>query len=204
MILTLQQFAAAMQCTLMTAEAWHDSVDEVMALNDISTPRRMAAFLAQTGHETQSLSALEENLNYSAQRLCAVWPHRFPSIEAAHYYEHAPERLANLVYADRMGNGPYESGDGWRYRGRGLTMLTGRAMYAACGQATGLPLLFQPELVAQPNEGAQAAGWFWVQHGCNALADADDFAGITRAINGGTEGAEQRLARYEKALEVFS
>lgn len=203
-MMTLRQFAAAMQCTLMTAEAWHAPFEAAMAEREINTQRRVAAFLAQVGHETRSLSCLEENLNYSAQRLCEVWPRRFQTLQSAAFYEHAPERLANLVYASRMGNGAYESGDGWRYHGRGPLMLTGADEYRRCGAALNLALIEHPELLLQPNPGATSAAWYWLASGCNVPADADDVVAVTRIVNGGEEGLDQRVARYEKALEVLA
>ncbi len=203
-MLTLQQFASAIGCTLMTAEAWHQPMCAAMALHAIDNTRRVAMFLAQVGHESQSLSRLQENLNYSAQRLREVWPKRFATIEDAHYYEHSPECLANLVYASRMGNGAYESGDGYRYRGRGPIQITGADNYRRCGAALNLPLIEQPDLLLQPSAGASSAAWFWVDRGCSALADADDLDAVTRKINGGTEGLPARLARYERALQVLS
>jgi putative chitinase len=203
-MLTLLQFARAVQCTLLTAEPWHAPFLAAMAERHIDTPRRQAAFLAQVGHESSSLSRVEEGLNYTAQRLMQVWPKRFPDFDSAHYYEHSPERLANLVYASRMGNGAYESGDGFRYRGRGPIQITGADSYRRCGIALNLPLIEQPELLLQFGPGARSAAWFWEDRSLNALADADDFDAITRRINGGTEGASQRLARYEQALQVIA
>jgi putative chitinase len=204
-MITLQQFASAMWCTLMTAEPWHQPFLAAMAERAINTPRRVAAFLAQVGHESASLSHVEESLNYSAQRLREVWPTRFPTIEAAHYYEHSPERLANLVYADRMGNGSYESGDGWAYHGRGPIQLTGCDNYRRAEIALHLPLLHQPELALQPAVGARIAAWYWEDHGCNALADQPDggVEAITRRINGGTIGLDDRRTRYERALKLL-
>lgn len=202
-MLTLQQFAAAMQCTLLTAETWHPHFEAAMVQRAINTPERIAMFLAQVGHESGSLSRFTENLNYSAQRLREVWPRRFPSIDSAHYYEHSPERLANLVYGSRMGNGPFESGDGWRYRGRGPIQITGASNYRRAGVALNLPLIEQPELLLIPRNGAHAACWYWEDAGCNAAADSGNFEGVTRRINGGLEGLEDRRSRFERARKVL-
>lgn len=200
----LQQFATAVGCTLLTAEPWHQPMCAAMAQFDIGTQRRQAMFLAQVGHESASLSRLEENLNYSAQRLQQVWPRRFPTIDDAHYYEHSPERLANLVYASRMGNGAYESGDGYRYRGRGPIQITGADAYRQAGAALNLPLIEQPEMVLDTVVGAQVAAWvFAIWKGCNPAADADDIDAVTRLINGGTVGLDDRIARYERALHAL-
>jgi putative chitinase len=211
-MITLQQLAAAVQCTTMTAEAWHVPLSVAMAECNITTPLRMAAFLAQLGHESISLSVLEENLNYSAQRLTEVWPHRFPTLQAAVYYEHSPPRLANLVYANRMGNGDYSSGDGWRYHGRGPIQLTGADNYRAAGDALGLQLLELPEIVGQIDTGARVSAWFWQHAGCNAPADAGDFDQVSDLINigrhtervGDAQGYADRHQRYERALKVLS
>lgn len=201
--MNITQFAGIIGCTLMTAETWHQPFEAAMAERDITTPPRIACFLAQVGHESGNLSHVEENLNYGAQRLMAVWPKRFPTFEAAHYYEHSPERLGNLVYAGRMGNGPFESGDGFRYRGRGPVQLTGRENYERAGIALNLPLVEQPDLLLQPVNGARAAAWFWEDRGLNVLADALDVEGITRHINGGTLGLAERQERTGRALRLL-
>jgi putative chitinase len=204
--LSLLQLSGCVQCTLMTAEPWHQPMLAAMAERAIdATPQRIAAFLAQVGHESASLHQAEEDLNYSAQRLMQVWPRRFPSIDSAHFYEHSPERLANLVYASRNGNGAYESGDGWRFHGRGPIQLTGANNYRRAGVALNLPLVEQPELVLQPAIGARAAAWFFEDAGCVPLADAPDGSveAITHRINGGLIGLEDRRARYLRALQVL-
>jgi putative chitinase len=129
-----------------------------------------------------------------------VWPKRFPTIDAAHYYEHSPERLANLVYASRMGNGAYESGDGWRYHGRGPIQLTGADAYRRAGIALNLPLIEQPDQVLQPQVGAQVAAWFFTDRGCDGL----DIQGSTQRINGGLLGLDDRQARYFNARRVLA
>lgn len=203
-MLTLQQFAAAVQCTLLTAETWHPHFEVAMVERAINTPKRIAMFLAQVGHESGSLSRIEENLNYSAQRLREVWPRRFPTIESATYYEHSPERLANLVYASRMGNGGYESGDGWRYHGRGPIQLTGAQNYRRCAIALSMPLIERPELLLEPRVGAKAAAWFWEDAGCQKVADEENVEATTKRINGGVLGLDDRRARYERALKVIA
>lgn len=151
----------------------------------IHTPARVAALLVQCHIESPGFARLSENLSYgSAARLCAVWPSRFPGPAAAGPYVRAPERLANCVYAKRLGNGPAESGDGWRFRGRGLIQLTGRSNYQAAGRALGRPLVDQPELVALAPDAVRTACWFWNSRGCNALADAGDINAITRRVHG--------------------
>ena len=169
----------------------------------INTARRQAAFLAQIGHESGSLARVEENLNYTAKRLLEIFPRHFTA-ETAKAFERKPERIANLVYANRIGNGPEESGDGWRFRGRGLIQVTGRANYAEMQVQLGVPLLAQPELLAQPAAAALSAAAFWHTRGLNALADAGQFEAITRRVNGGLHGHPDRLARYQRALQVLT
>ena len=178
--------------------SWSAPINEAASRFDISTPDRMAAFLAQTAHESGGFKRLAENLNYSAQALVKTWPSRFDAA-TAQAYARKPEKIANKVYASRMGNGDEASGDGWRYRGRGLIQITGRENYAACGAALGLPLLTQPELLEQPDGAAMSAAWFWQTNGCNELADVADFATITRRINGWLTGQSDRVRYWIKA-----
>lgn len=172
---------------------WAKALQPALEKYQINTPSRIAAFLAQTGYESGHFNQLQENLRYSTpQRLMKVWPKRFPTIESALPYVQNPERLANKVYALRMGNGPESSGDGYRYRGRGIIQLTGRSNYAEAAKALGIDLLGQPDGLLEPHHAAMSAAWFWSTHGLNALADdetgdddLEDFTQITRRINGG-------------------
>ena len=132
---------------------------------------RVAAFLAQIAHESQELNRLVENLNYSAAALMSTWPKRFPTLADAEPYARQPERIANRAYANRLGNGAEQSGDGWRYRGRGIIQVTGRGNYHEIGAALALPLDVQPELLEQPANAALSASWFWKSHLLNPLAD---------------------------------
>jgi len=158
----------------------------------IDTPLRVAHFLAQTAHESALYTALVENLNYGARGLLATWPRRFDAARAEKYARQ-PERIANHVYADRMGNGPEDSGDGWRYRGRGILQVTGRAAYRDVGDLLGVDLEAEPDLLATPRYAALAAGWYWQARGINALCDRDDPVAVTEAVNGGRHGLEERL-----------
>ncbi|HVT59483.1 MAG TPA: glycoside hydrolase family 19 protein [Thermoanaerobaculia bacterium] len=169
---------------------------------DISTSLRVAAFLAQIAHESAQLKHLEEILNYSANGLLNTWPKRFTP-ETANAYARQPERIANLVYGGRGGNGDEASGDGWRYRGRGLIQLTFRDNYRRAGEALGLPIEDQPDTVATPEIGSRSAGLYWKDNGLNTPADAGEFEKITRRINGGLAGQPERLAFYEKAKQVL-
>jgi len=168
----------------------------------IDTPLRLAAFLAQIAHESGQFRTLAENLNYSAEALLRVFPRHFDATQAT-AYARQPERIAARAYANRMGNGDEASGDGWRYRGRGLIQVTGRSNYAACGTALGLDLIAQPELLEQPAPAARSAAWFWYRHDLNGLADARDIETITRRINGGLTGLDDRKACYARACAAL-
>jgi putative chitinase len=139
----------------------------------------------------------------SSDLLCKVWPKRFPTIEDAEPYHKQPQKIANKVYASRMGNGDEGSGEGWKYRGRGLIQLTGKDNYRACGEALGVDLLENPDLVATPQYAALSAGWFWDKNRLNAYADKNDMQGLTKKINGGTHGIEDRVARTQLALDTL-
>lgn len=169
---------------------------------DIGTPRRQAAFLAQVAIESGGLKRVSENLNYKASGLLRVFHTHFSDDEAENYAGQ-PERIANRVYADRMGNGDEASGDGWRYRGRGLIQMTGRDNYRACGQALGKDLEEDPEYLESAEGAARSAAWFWDKHGLNALADAGDIDRISRKINGGDNGIAERREAYATAFDAL-
>ena len=176
-------------------------LNTAMGKYGIVTRLRIAAFIAQIGHESGQLTRLVENLNYSAEGLMKTWPSRFDLVRAT-AAARKPEQIANIVYAGRMGN--TEPGDGWKYRGRGLFQVTGRANYAACGEALGLDLLSKPELLELPQYAAMSAAWFWSMKDLNTLADKGDFVKITRRINGGLNGQADRQGLYDKALKVLA
>ena len=155
-------------------------------------------FLAQLAHESALFERLVENMNYtSPQQIMRTWPKRFKTKTAAMAFVRHPERLANYVYADRIGNGDAASGDGWKYRGRGLIQVTGKDNYRDAGEALGLPLLEEPELLEEPVHAADAAGWFWKSHGLNRFAS--NINDCTRAINGGLNGLPDRMRLYNRA-----
>jgi putative chitinase len=159
---------------------------------------RLAHWLGQNAHESGGFRALVENLNYiTPESLMRVWPSRFRSIDAARPFVRNSEGLANLVYGSRMGNS--QAGDGWRYRGRGIKMITGRANYEMEGRALSLPLVEQPQLLQQPPHALASSLSFWTRNGCNALADADNIDALTRRINGGRIGIADRVARTARA-----
>ena len=176
-------------------------LNTAMGKYGIVTRLRIAAFIAQVGHESGQLTRLVENLNYSAEGMMKTWPSRFDLVRAT-AAARKPEQIANIVYGGRMGN--TAPGDGWKYRGRGLIQITGRTNYAACGEALGLDLLSKPELLELPQHAAMSAAWFWSMKGLNTLADQGQFVKITRRINGGLTGQTDRQALYDKALEVLA
>ena len=181
---------------------WADAINIICPGYGINTPLRLAAFLAQTGHESAYFTALSENLNYRASALTATWPKRFPADIAAQYARQ-PEKIANRAYANRMGNGPEESGDGWRYRGRGLIQLTGRANYDTFAKLTGRTLDGTIIYLTTPAGALESACWYWRLHDLSALADSGDIVSITKRINGGTNGLEDRQRLYAKALTIL-
>jgi putative chitinase len=182
---------------------WLQPLEDTFAKYDINTPERQAAFIGQCAHESGNFKTLEENLNYKPEALMRVWPSRFPDLATAMKYAHNPEAIANKVYGGRMGNGVEETGDGWKYHGRGLIQLTGKENYANCGSGIGVDLLSSPGLLNTPEYAALSAGWFWNKKGLNALADAGDFETMTKRINGGTLGLDDRKAKIAKALSVL-
>lgn len=171
----------------------------------INTPLRAAHFIAQLAHESGSFHYSSENLNYSARALQAVFRKYFPDEVLAEAYARQPEKIANRVYADRMGNGDEASGEGWKYRGRGLIQLTGKDNYTNCGKATGMDLVDNPDQLADNADAAvAAAGWFWDMRKLNGYADQDDVKAITKRINGGYNGLEDREAYLARAKQVLA
>lgn len=183
---------------------WLEPLQETFDKYEINTPERQAAFLGQCMHESGNFKHLEENLNYSADRLCAVWPSRFPNAEMAAPYNRNPEKIANKVYSGRMGNGDESSGEGYAFRGRGVVQLTGKDNYQRCGDALGVDLVGNPDLLTEPKYAMLSAGWFWNKAGLNALADSADLETMTKRINGGLNGLNDRLAHIEHAHQVLT
>lgn len=179
-------------------------LNQRMAEFDINTPLRAAHFIAQIAHESGGLRFNQENLNYSAKALRLVFGKYFPSDDLAEVYARQPEKIANRVYANRMGNGPEESGDGWKFRGRGLIQLTGYDNYQKCGEALGLDLINYPDQVSEdPDISMLAVGWFWQANNLNRLADSDDVRALTKRINGGYHGLEDRISYLERAKNIL-
>lgn len=189
-----------------TAAQFEEPLSAAMPSFSINTKKRRAAFLAQAAHESNEFTRLQENLFYTTpERLLSVFKSRFDSLADAAQYLRQPEKLANRVYSNRLGNGDESSGDGWRFRGRGLFQLTGRANYMAAGDALGTDYKVNPDLVAEPPDAAFTAAWFWAVGGMNVLADNDQIDTITRRINGPAMlGAGERKALFHKFMAVLA
>jgi putative chitinase len=188
---------------LHIGEQWVDALNETFERFNIATPAQQASFIGQAAHESGNFKMLVENLNYRAETLMKVWPKRFPTLEFAKQYERDPKKIANSVYANRMGNRDEASGDGFRFRGRGLFQTTGHSGYYHAGQALGEDFVMNPDLVATPKYAALTAGFFWNTHKLNNFADVEDFKGMTKKINGGFIGLEDRIKHIRHALNVL-
>jgi putative chitinase len=187
-------------------EHWHKALAQLLPDYEINTPQRIAAFIAQCAHESGGFIALKENLNYRAETLRKIFPKYFPTDELAREYASKPnkqEAIANLVYANRMGNGGPETGDGFRYCGRGLIQLTGKNNYQAFADSIETPVEDIPAYLATFEGAAQSACWFWESNNLNRWADAGDIKELTRRINGGYIGLEDRIKHYNHALHVM-
>jgi putative chitinase len=214
-MLNEHQFLKMIPNAGLIAGVFVSALNAAMSRYAINTPPRMAAFIAQAGHESAQFTRMVENLNYSAQGLASTWPGRFAIDRAATPPQpnalalslaRMPEAIANAVYGGRMGN--TLPGDGWRYRGRGLLQNTGKDNYRLCGAAIGLPLIDEPDLLLEPGPAAMAAGWFWSANRLNALADTGNIGDIGSIINTGRRGnvpagADERKALYQRALKVL-
>jgi putative chitinase len=184
-------------------EKFVEPLNDVMEFYEINNPKRISMFLAQVGHESGGLRTIKENLNYSADGLKRVFPKYFRDVNPADYAK-KPEKIANRVYGGRMGNGPESTGDGYRYCGRGLIQLTGKSNYEAFAADMGWPLAEATEWLSTEEGAAWSAGWFWDSRELNQWADKGDILTVTKKINGGTIGLEDRKSHYEAALEIFS
>jgi len=203
-----------------TAQKWVDAVAAACQEFNINTPQRIAGFLSQCAHESGGFERLQENLNYSADGMAGIWPKRFAVLgpdkkplkkdgknqpnKFALALHRKPEMIANVVYSGRMGNGPTESGEGWLYRGRGLKQLTGKDNHRACSAGLGVDLVANPDLLLEPVYAARSAAWFWATNKCNNFADSGDIEGLTKKINGGLIGIEDRKKRYASAVSSLS
>lgn len=181
---------------------WLIPLNECFLKYNINTPERIAGFVGQCQHESLNFTVLQENLNYSAVGLTRTWPSRF-NAELATLYARNPGMIASSVYADRMGNGDEASGEGWIYRGRGLIQLTGKQMYVLCGFALEVDLVQEPDLLLQEKYAVLSAGWYWWNNDLNRFCDKQDWRGLTRAINGGYNGLDDRLKKIDKVLVIL-
>jgi putative chitinase len=200
---TQEKLAKCLSRNKNTAELF-EVFNEVLPRYEITTIERVAAFLAQCGHESADFTVLKENLNYSAEGLSKVFPKRFPTVAAAQPYNRNPEKIANKIYSDRMGNGPEASGEGFKFRGRGAIQLTGKENYTKFANSINQSL---DEAVAYTETLAgaiESACWFWNTNKLNALADATDIVTLTKRINGGTIGLEDRKHHFENTLITLS
>ena len=185
---------------------WYHALELALPDYDINTPQRVAAFVAQCAHESGGFRALKENLNYKAATLRKIFPKYFPDDATANHYASLPnkqEAIANRVYGGRMGNGPEASGDGFRYCGRGLIQLTGKQNYQNFADSIETPVEDIPEFLATFEGAVQSACWFWEANNLNQWADKGDILTLTKRINGGTIGLEDRIKHYEHALHVL-
>jgi putative chitinase len=202
MSITAEKLQEAFDLEDGTAEKYIDALNAAMEEFEINTPERQAMFLAQCCHESGHFRAVSENLNYKAESLTRVFPKYFRDVDPNDYAKQ-PEKIANRVYGNRMGNGDEHSGDGYRYRGRGLIQLTGKDNYTHCGDALDKDLHEEPDYLTTPEGAARSAAWFWHKNNLNHFADANDILTCTKKINGGTIGLEERTELYEEALKTF-
>ncbi len=182
---------------------WFNAINEILPEYEINTPHRVAAFIAQCAHESGGFKFLKENLNYKAPSLRRVFAKYFPTDDLARAYEKRPQMIANRVYANRMGNGPEESGDGWKYCGRGLIQLTGKNNYTFFAASLDMDVEDVPEYLETFEGAVQSACFFWEQNNLNQWADKGDILTLTKKINGGTIGLDDRIKHYNHALHVL-
>jgi len=182
---------------------WHNTICKILPEYEINTKYRVAGFIAQCSHESTNFTALRENLNYRAVSLRNTFGKYFTSDEMAKQFANKPEKIANKVYADRMGNGDEASGDGYRYLGRGLIQLTGKNTYMLFAASINVPVEEVPDYLGTFEGAVQSACWFWEQNNLNAVADKQDIVKMTKIINGGTHGLDDRILRYKNALKIL-
>ena len=206
MELTLQQLKQLLPKNPYV-DHWHHALSQLLPDYEINTPQRIAAFVAQCAHESGGFMVLKENLNYKAPTLRKIFPKYFPTDAMAAEYAAKPnkqEAIANLVYANRMGNGGPETGDGYRYCGRGLIQLTGKSNYSWFAASLGIPVEEAAEYLQTFEGAAQSACWFWETNNLNRFADVGDIKGLTKAINGGFIGLEDRIKHYNEAIHLLT
>ena len=185
-------------------DEWHNALTAILPEYDIWTPERVAHFMAQTAHESGGYTTLRENLNYRAETMRKIFPKYFPTQSLAESCVGHPDKLANRVYGNRMGNGDEASGDGYRFCGRGLIQLTGRDNYTRFAESIEMPVNDASEYLETFEGAVQGACWYWEENNLNRWADANDIVTITKKINGGTIGLDDRKTRFEHAIKVLS
>ena len=187
-------------------DEWYSNLLNTLPEYDIDTPARVAAFMAQCGHESGGFTIMQENLNYSAKGLVGTFKKYFPTEAVAKPYERRPEMIANRVYANRMGNGDEASGEGWYFRGRGIVQITGKNNYTKCSQSLfeSNVLVENPDLLLETEYAIHSACWFWSAARLNELADIGDIKTMTKRINGGFIGLEDRINHYNHAIEILT
>ena len=187
-------------------DEWYNNLLNILPEYDIDTPKRVAAFMAQCGHESGGFTVMQENLNYSAKGLVGTFKKYFPTETEAKLYERRPEMIANRVYANRMGNGDEASGEGWYFRGRGIVQITGKNNYTKCSQSLfeSNVLVENPDLLLETEYAIHSACWFWSAARLNELADIGDMKTMTKRINGGYIGLEDRINHYNHAIDILN
>jgi putative chitinase len=184
------------------ASAIANNMDILAENYEINTPLRLAHFLAQCAHESGEFRLMQENLNYKADGLLRIFPKYFKDVDP-NDYAHNPEKIANRVYGNRMGNGDEETGDGWKYHGRGLIQLTGKNNYQAFAEDAEMPLDEAVEYLGTAPGALESAAWFWCANSINEIADTDDIVRVTKKVNGGTIGLDDRKAKLEEFKEIL-
>lgn len=202
---TLDQLRQLIPNAAGGVNAWYEGLSDALPQYEIVTPERVAAFIAQCAHESGGFRMMEENLNYKAATLTKLWPKRYPA-GVAEQYAGKPQAIANKSYGGRMGNGDEASGDGWKYRGRGILQLTGKDNYRACSKFlfSDDTLLDNPDILLDAYYATHSACWFWNANKLNQYADNGDFVTMTKRINGGTIGLDDRIKHYKHALDVLN
>ena len=202
MVITQQQLAQIIPGNPYV-DHWCEALNAILPEYEIDTPQRVAAFLAQCAHESGGFKFLRENLNYKAESLMKVFPRYFHDRDLAQSCQKQPAKIANIVYASRMGNGDTASGDGFRYRGRGLIQLTGKDNYTWFAASIEISVQEAAEYLETFEGAAQSACWFWENNNLNKWADLGDIEKMTKIINGGTIGLEDRKKHYAHALHIL-